>query len=679
MRFIGCKEKLLDFIGDFVRQKDIKFKTFCDLFAGTGSVAKYFKRLGYKIISNDLLYFSYVLQKVYTEQNQYPKFIELIKYLGIDTFNEGLFISENQDAKSVINYLNNIEGIEDFIYNNYSPEGTQNQPNVRKYFTGSNAKKIDAIREKIEEWKGKGLLNEQEYFFLLCSLIESVPFVSNISGTYAAFLKEWDKRAFKTLTLETPEIIKSNEINEVFNINGLSLLDQIEEIDVLYLDPPYNERQYTPNYHILETIAKWDKPYIKGVTGMRPYEEQKSEFCNSMTGLKALEEIIKKNNFKHLILSYNDEGIIPEKEILGLFNKYGKVELVELDYQRYKSNSNGERKEKVKERMYYFVPLDQKKGTKELIRLTSTEIRKNENFLPLSSNNKTINDNLFPSDNLIIPNKSKTSIENKLNDLSGPEWLYFLNSVEVTHYPTNGSDGFAHYLRKKHPSPKPPQLMKKFIDFFTKENQNVLDPFMGVGGTLIACSLSNRNGIGIDLSSEYINIYRLVCKELGIKEQISIVGNSLQIDELLEKDTVVDFILTDPPYGEMLSKKRTGQRKKKTGEAVATPFTDYEVDLGNMDRDCFLESLKDVIQKSMKYLKPKGYIAIFVKDLQPKNRDHNMLHCLVTNKLLEIPNLSFRGYKIWYDATQKLYPFGYPHAFVANQFHQFILIFRKEK
>ena len=129
----------------------------------------------------------------------------------------------------------------------------------------------------------------------------------------------------------------------------------------------------------------------------------------------------------------------------------------------------------------------------------------------------------------------------------------------------------------------------------------------------------------------------------------------------------------------MLSKKRTGQSKKKTGIAIATPFTNNKTDLGNMEMENFLESLKVVMVKSMKYLKTKGYIAIFIKDLQPKGGKHNMLHCKITNKLLEIPNISFKGYKIWYDATQKLYPFGYPHAFVSNQFHQFIMIFRKEK
>lgn len=627
MRFIGCKENLLDFIESFIKQRDIKGNVFCDLFAGTASVGKHFKKLGYKIISSDLLYFSYVLQKVYIEQNQYPRFEKLLKHLKINPAEETLFTSDSQNAKEVIKYLNELDGEEGFIYKNYSPEGTRGQTYVRKYFTGDNAKRIDAIREKIEEWKKANLINEQEYFFLLCSLIEAVPFVANISGVYAAFLKEWDKRAFKRLTLEVPEIIKSNETHRVFNINGLDVLDRVKNIDILYLDPPYNERQYAPNYHILETIAKWDNPRIKGITGMREYEKQKSEFCNPKTGLKALEEILKKGNFKHLLLSYNDEGIMPKNEILKLFNKYGKSEIVEQNYQRYKSNSNGEAKNGVKEQIYYLKKIDP---------------------------------------------------QNKLNDLSGAEWIYFLNSVEVTHYSTRGADGFAHHLRSKHPSPKPPQLMKKFIDFFTKEGQVVFDPFMGVGGTLIACSLSNRKGIGIDLSKDYIDLYKKVCKELNIAEQTAIVGNSLELDKLLPRNTRFDFILTDPPYGEMLSKKRTGQRKKKIGIAVSTPFTNHETDLGNMTRGTFLESLKKVIEKSIRYLKPRGYIAIFVKDLQPNGNGNNMLHYVVAEKLLEIPNLSFRGYKIWYDATQKLYPFGYPHAFVANQFHQFIMIFRKE-
>ncbi len=366
MRFIGCKENLLDFIEVFIKEKDIKGKVFCDIFSGTASVAKHFKRLGYKIISTDLLYFSYVLQKVYIEQNKYPKFTKLLKCLKINPLEQTLFTSESQNAKQIIRYLNDLEGAEGFIFKNYSPEGTDDQTYVRKYFTGNNAKKIDAVREKIKEWKKAKLLNRQEYYFLLCALIESVPFVANISGTYSAFLKSWDKRALKKLTLEIPEIIKSKQTHKVFNINGLDLLDKIKSIDILYLDPPYNGRQYAPNYHILETIAKWDNPSVKGITGMRPYLEQKSEFCNAKTGLRALKEILNKRNFRHLLLSYNDEGIMPANEILKAFNKCGKTEVAEQHYQRYKSNSNGKQKNKVKEKLYYLKKISSKNKLNDL-------------------------------------------------------------------------------------------------------------------------------------------------------------------------------------------------------------------------------------------------------------------------------------------------------------------------
>jgi adenine-specific DNA-methyltransferase len=110
--------------------------------------------------------------------------------------------------------------------------------------------------------------------------------------------------------------------------------------DILYLDPPYNERQYAPNYHILETIAKFDTPVIKGITGMRDYTNQKSTFCRKDTALQSLSTIAKNANYKYLILSYNSEGIMPQKNIIKTLGNYGSVELVEFAYLRFKSNSN---------------------------------------------------------------------------------------------------------------------------------------------------------------------------------------------------------------------------------------------------------------------------------------------------------------------------------------------------
>ena len=299
---------------------------------------------------------------------------------------------------------------------------------------------------------------------------------------------------------------------------------------------------------------------------------------------------------------------------------------------------------------------------------------------------------------------------NTLNDLTGSEWVYVLNSIELiegdpnlltgvelndlseeqwtahqsplidTYYPTSGEESYAHYIRKGHPSPKPPQLMKRLIEFFTKKNGWVLDPFVGVGGTLLACSMAGRHGVGVDLSRDYLNLYRQASESLNFKPQTVYQGNASRLDEIFnQKNYLFDLVLTDPPYGDMLSRKRTGERKKRTGDDSPTPFTKDEGDLGNMGADRFYEALKSVIVQSMEFLKVKGYVIVFCKDLQPTAEHHNLIHADVVSALVQIPNLRFRGYKIWYDKSMNLYPFGYPYAYVSNQMHQFILIFRKEK
>jgi adenine-specific DNA-methyltransferase len=254
----------------------------------------------------------------------------------------------------VLEYLNQIEIFDNgFIYNNYAPTKTSHLEIPRMYFTDDNAKRIDTIRITIENWKNNNLINENEYYILLATLIESVGFFSNILGVYGAFKKNWDKRALKTFKLKPISIIESNKKHFVFNKSSLELLDKFN-YDIIYLDPPYNHRQYAPNYHLLETIAKYDNPIIKGVSGMRDYQNQKSTFCNKVTALRDLENICQSKNYKYILLSYNNEGIMPQNDIINIMSKYGKVIVEEYDYLRFKSNNNGEAKHKkfIKEQIY---------------------------------------------------------------------------------------------------------------------------------------------------------------------------------------------------------------------------------------------------------------------------------------------------------------------------------------
>jgi len=350
MRFIGCKNNILSNIYDFIKKKNIAGKTFCDIFSGTTCVATFFKDKDYKVISNDALYFSYVLQKAYIENNKYPSFAKLSNNLNIEDREN----NKIAPLKTIINYLNNLEGRKGFIYKNYSHEGTAKKKARRMYFSGENASKIDAIRQKIEEWDKKKLLAKNEYFILLASLIEAVPFVSNISGTYGAFLKHWDPRARKKLTLSVPKIYSNKSNNKAYNVDGVKLAKNTK-CDILYLDPPYNNRQYVPNYHVLETIALYDNPLVKGVTGMRDYQKQKSQFCRRETAKNALRDIAQNGKYKHLILSYNNEGIMQDSDIKEALSTVGNVEKEFIEYRRFKSHNRGNNNHKkfVNELLYY--------------------------------------------------------------------------------------------------------------------------------------------------------------------------------------------------------------------------------------------------------------------------------------------------------------------------------------
>lgn len=290
----------------------------------------------------------------------------------------------------------------------------------------------------------------------------------------------------------------------------------------------------------------------------------------------------------------------------------------------------------------------------------------------------------YQNSSIIMPDGKRYNLKNKLNHLSGQEWTYFINSVLSTRYPTNGKAGYAHEIRKIHPTPKPPQLMRDIILFFTKENELVFDTFMGVGGTLLGAALCNRRAIGFDLNQDYIDAYHKATDKLKVTDFKTYCGDCISLTsdtDFMQKvigDEKISLLLIDPPYSNMMAKEKTGADIEVYGKK-STPFTESILDLGNMERDQFLESLKISVLNIIKYIKKDGHVVVFIKDLQPKGKEINMLHYEVVKKISEINNLFYKGMRIWADETSKLYPYGYPFSFVANQIHQYILIFRKEK
>lgn len=330
MNYIGSKISLIDFLRESINNtlkshneiRQSSQMVFADLFAGTGSVSGAFKEDGYAIIANDIQYYSYVLTKHMIENNG------------------------NLDKKKcagLIEELNQLEGIEGYIYKNYSYEGTEGQEFRRMYFSEYNAKKCDAIRVEIEKWFDEGKINGNEYYFLLGSLINSIDKYANTASVYGAFLKEFKKAALKKMELIPLPIMRGNVVCKVYNEDASKLIKEISG-DILYLDPPYNARQYCTNYHLLETIARYDAPIIKGKTGLREYSSQKSVFCSKCKVANALEDLIKKAKFKYIFLSYNNEGLMSLEAIESIMKKYGDYKVYMRDYRRFKADNTRDSK-----------------------------------------------------------------------------------------------------------------------------------------------------------------------------------------------------------------------------------------------------------------------------------------------------------------------------------------------
>lgn len=326
MNYIGSKAKLLPFIEKVILENtDSTCKIFCDLFSGTGAVGLKFKQLGYKIISNDLQYYSYVLNRHLIGNHKEFQFSKLIKLLKIQ--------HENSIEK-IFDFFNKLEPMHGFITENYSPAGSFK----RMYFTEYNAKKCDAIRTKIEHFKNQDIITPDEYYFLIASLLESIDRHSNSVSVYGAYLKKFKKIALLNFEFKPSKLYINHNEHQVFNKNANDLIFEIKP-DILYLDPPYNNRQYYTNYHLLETIAKYDNPVIYGKTGLRLEDHKKSKYCLINVAFDEFENLINNANAKYIFMSYNNEGIIPIDKIKDVFNRKGVLKEFKTPHLRYKSDS----------------------------------------------------------------------------------------------------------------------------------------------------------------------------------------------------------------------------------------------------------------------------------------------------------------------------------------------------
>jgi len=345
--YLGSKMKLLDFIKDTVcdytnKSSYKEVTSFADICSGTGVVSFDVLKGGCnKILTNDIQNYAYVVSSVWSKNGMD---IQKLKKI-VDGLNDELSKVQEIDLPNV----DNLDTGSYFIYTNYTEAG----PDYRLYLTKMNGYKTDYIRTHINRLRERGDLNDKEYRLLLKLLLYAVSSVSNIASVYGAYLKKYKKVALKNIVLNwslVESLVDDDIQHECYNSNISDLLNSkdFSDYEVVYMDPPYvANRSYHDNYHLLETISRYDNPKIKGKTGLRELVDTKSKFCSKRDAFEEFKVVLSKIRSRYIFISYSSESVVSKSDMMELLENAGwnDVKCYEKQYQRFKSNKNSDEKQ----------------------------------------------------------------------------------------------------------------------------------------------------------------------------------------------------------------------------------------------------------------------------------------------------------------------------------------------
>lgn len=268
-------------------------------------------------------------------------------------------------------------------------------------------------------------------------------------------------------------------------------------------------------------------------------------------------------------------------------------------------------------------------------------------------------------------NAGQVHPNNTLNDLNGKEWIKFTKSWFLFNALPSDLKEEREVTKKAddHPATFSPTMTSHFIRFFTKPGQTVLDPFVGIGSTLVACDRTDRKGIGIELNPKYAEIAMMRTK------QRVIIGDARKIDEM--GLPTIDYSITSPPYWDVLNRSTKDFRKNRAANGHDVKYSEEEADIGNIeDYDAFLSVLVDIYKKIYSVMRDKAYVTIIVKNIKKGGKLYPLAWDLA-RYLGDIYTL--KDERIWIQDKIRLAPYGYPRAWASNILHHYCLVFRKEE
>lgn len=353
MRLIGNKTKLVPAIEDFLARRGVTGGTLLDVFAGTASVARHFRGRGFRVRTNDLLWSSYAIQRAYVQLGGLPDLSGVVATAPVRRFRE----CAQDDLAATLAFLS--EGLsprEGLISRQYAEGGQAD----RLFFSRDNGLRIDAAHAQLVAWRAERRLDEDGFYLLLALLLEAADRVANISGTYGAFLKQLQVNAKEPLRLRAPEL-PLGPAGRAYRGDANQTVRQVQ-VDTLYIDPPYNHRQYVKNYHVLEVLAELHQiadpaayeAAIYGKTGLRGFEDRLSAYCrkNARGGdascEQAFTDLVVNARAEHIVVSYSEEGILSREAIgralaraAGAARYDFERDHEEVSHKRFRSDKNG--------------------------------------------------------------------------------------------------------------------------------------------------------------------------------------------------------------------------------------------------------------------------------------------------------------------------------------------------
>ena len=338
--YIGNKRKLLDIIHQAIDITGVDGGSFVDLFSGSTVVARFAKKLGFRVLSNDWEPYSEQIAIGTIVNNKSPNFDQL------------------GGCENVFKILNDVEPIEGYITNHLCPEDDENliHEEDRLFFMRKNGMKIDAMRELISTWVEDEKITSEEFGYLMASFVYSVSYVSNTSGVFKGFHRGWggsngtaqyricsDIELRPALTFDNGK--KNFSIRQDAGKLVLELTNILGEIpDIVYLDPPYNQHPYGSNYHVLNTVTLWDKPNFpkkitrgtKSAIRLDWRTERRSAYNSQSKATQEFQILIDNITAKFILTSYSTEGNIPLEEMMKILGSKGSLRIVKREYVRYR-------------------------------------------------------------------------------------------------------------------------------------------------------------------------------------------------------------------------------------------------------------------------------------------------------------------------------------------------------